>query len=90
MAMTDRITCCVPFCHHTRGDRKGDPILGMREWLCAEHWRLVSGTLKARRAKFRRMYKRTSDIIRKVRICKADERAWEACKRQAIERAAGI
>lgn len=50
-----------------------------REWICGKHWRPVSRRLKwlKRTAKRRGRY----DIA---------ARTWERCKRQAIERAAGI
>lgn len=85
-----RIACVVPFCRHTRGDRKGAPLTRTTEWLCEDHWKLVPIRLKRRRAKLRRMEKRTSDPARLERIDRVDRRAWEACKKNAIEGAAGI
>lgn len=85
-----RICCIVPFCRRTRGDRKGSLLTPGMEWICGEHWRLVPGALKARRAKLRRMRERTDDFGRLVRIRKADMTAWEACKKKAVERAVGI
>jgi hypothetical protein len=88
--VTDRISCCVPFCHRTRGNRKGDPLTPTMEWLCQDHWRLVPPRLKQRRAKLRRIEKRSSDPCIELRVEHADSLVWEACKRHAIERAAGI
>lgn len=88
--MPDRLSCCAPFCKRTRGDRKGDPLTPSLEWLCQDHWKLVPARLKRRRAKLRRMEKRTGDPARLARIDEADRKAWEACKKAAIERAAGI
>lgn len=88
--MTDRLSCCAPFCRRTRGDRKGDPLTPGMEWLCAEHWRLVPIRIKRRRAKLRRMLRRATDPHRRGRIIYADGILWNACKREAIERAAGI
>lgn len=88
--MTDRLSCCVPFCTHTRGDRKNDPLRPGMEWLCADHWRLVPVRLKKRRAKLRRIDKRTDDACVALRVEDADAAVWTACKRYAIERAAGI
>lgn len=88
--MTDRLSCCVPFCSRTRGDRKNDPLFPGMEWLCADHWRLVPTRLKRRRAKLRRIEKRSPDLCIEVRVGRADGRIWEVCKRYAIERAAGI
>ncbi len=88
--MTDRLSCCVPFCHRTRGDRKGDPLLPGMEWLCEEHWKLVPGRLKRRRAKLRRIAKRANDYCVDMGVERVDGLVWEKCKRHAIERAAGI
>jgi hypothetical protein len=85
-----RITCVVPLCRRTRGDRKGDLLRPGMEWLCEGHWRMVSRTLKRRRAKLRSVEKRADDSGRLSRIDAADRVLWERCKRQAIERAAGI
>lgn len=85
-----RITCVVPFCRHTRGDRKGAPLTRTTEWLCEDHWKLVPIRLKRRRAKLRRIAKRTADPARLARIHTADDVAWAACKARAIEGAAGI
>jgi hypothetical protein len=60
------------------------------EWLCSDHWAEVPRRLKQRRAKLRKMAKRANDVARLERIDKADRIAWEACKKTAIERAAGI
>ena len=88
--MSERLLCCVPFCKRTRGDRKGDPLTRGMEWLCQDHWPLVPARLKKRRAKLRKMKKRTDDPARISRIDEADARAWADCKRNAIERAVGI
>lgn len=88
--MVDRLSCCVPFCHRTRGDRKGDPLVPDMEWICREHWRLVPSRLKRRRTKIRRIEKRSDDLCIEFRVEEADLKIWAACKRQAIERAAGI
>jgi len=47
-----RLCCCVPYCRHTRGSRKNDPLpadLAGWEWICAAHWRPVPWPIKARR-----------------------------------------
>lgn len=89
--MTDRITCCIPFCRHTRGNRKGQrPIADGNEWICGEHWRLVSTVIKRRRAKLKRYRKRLYPGPKVERLFDIDDRLWEVAKKQAIERAAGI
>lgn len=88
--MTDRLSCCVPFCKRTRGDRKNDPLRPGMEWLCQDHWKLVPARIKRRRAKIRRIETKTDDQCVAWRCEDADNRAWDICKRYAIERAAGI
>ena len=114
--MAARLTCCVPFCRRTRGDRKNSPVTEGMEWVCADHWPLVSRRTKAfRRAADAELAKAqaicdaieleaqihggvTFDILNRFRP--ADDRrrkarrrswrAWERCKREAIERGMGI
>lgn len=89
--MTKRISCCVPFCAHTRGDRKGQPPLKEGdEWICGDHWRLVSKVLKRRRSKLKRYRRRLHPSPKVDRLFEIDDRLWLAAKKQAIEKAAGI
>lgn len=85
-----RIGCMVPFCSASRGDLKGDPLRDDMEWLCGRHWAPISKRLKRRRARLRRIAKRTNDAVLLRRIDQADRRIWERCKREAIERAGGV
>lgn len=85
-----RIACCVPFCRRTRGDRKGWPLTEGDEWICQDHWPLVSKTIKKRRAKLRRYLKRLRPGPKVGRVLDIDDRLWAKAKKQAIERAAGI
>lgn len=39
--MTERISCCVPFCRRTT---RNDGTFS--EWICGKHWRLVSRKAK--------------------------------------------
>lgn len=96
--MADRIACCVPFCGRTC---RGDPI--RHEWVCGAHWRSVSAVLRRRKARlFRRARHLYGDngywafpagsprrmaAVKMERVCRM---AWQRCKKQAIERAAGI
>lgn len=75
-----RISCIVPFCRRTRGDRKGDPITPGMEWICAEHFRPIDRAMK-------RIYRRA---IRRDRCSPATARIWRRLKRAAIEAAAGL
>ena len=77
-----RVTCLVPFCRHTRGDRKNDPLprpLGGYEWICAEHWRPVPRKAKRALAAGKRRGRPSLSAI-----------AWRRCRRKAIEAAVGI
>lgn len=83
--MTDRVSCCAPFCNRTV--RRDKLAYGASEWICQTHYRLVDIKLKRQRSALRRR-----NIKRKEweRYVKTDDRMWLRIKRQAIERAAGI
>jgi hypothetical protein len=99
-----RIGCCVPFCRHTRGQRKGEePIREGEEWVCGEHWRRVPRRDRARLTRARRWYRKrfgrnaahlypagSPDRIAAVRYGRHLQGCWERCKRAAIEAAGGI
>lgn len=74
-----RLRCIVPFCAHTRGDRKGDPLIPGMEWICSEHWRLTSKAWRRRLFLFKRRHR--FDLA---------ARTWQRLKAQAIERAVGL
>lgn len=93
-----RIACVVPFCRRTRHNRDG-----VSEWICGDHWMAVSKTLRRRKARLSRAYTRrfgdahfskyeagSPQRIACVRLARLFDRAWNAAKRQAIERAGGI
>ncbi|WP_159953151.1 hypothetical protein [Rhizobium sp. 18065] len=99
--MTDRISCCVPYCRRTTIGK------GFNEWICGKHWPLVPRSTKAA---WRTTKKRVRAVIRRkpeyrewwlfpsgsparlsaVKMWRRHDNAWERCKREAIERAAGI
>jgi hypothetical protein len=94
--MNDRLSCSVPFCRRTIKDDGG-------EWICQRHWMAVSPTMRRRKYLFFRRYKKrfgrngywlypagSPDRLEAVRLDRLCRKAWEACKRAAIERAAGI
>ena len=101
-----RICCIVPFCRHTRGDRKANPLTVGMEWICERHWKLVPRALKHRKklankiadraeARFMQRYEQqggyTIAQLQRVQSAKnLAHRAWERCKAAAIERAAGL
>lgn len=57
--MTVRLRCIVPFCKRTRGQRKGErPISEGEDWICGEHWRLLSPSTRAANQKVLREARR--------------------------------
>ena len=93
---TLRVRCCVPFCSHTRGQRKGDlpPIHEKTEWICGEHW---MGIPKRMRQAHSRAWNWTAGLPYRRKGApegrlnrRAGRRIWERCKRYAIERAVGV
>jgi hypothetical protein len=101
-----RLRCEVPFCKRTRGRRKGDaadPDPAHEQWICGDHWRRVSPHLRRRKARLERLYRRrfgdasfwtfpggSPKRIAAVKLDRLCRLAWERCRRQAIEHAAGI
>lgn len=79
--MSERITCCVPFCRRTYHNREG-----YSEWICVDHWRL---TAKIDRKIYSRRRKLACQELTEHRIQKANT-MWNVLKKQAIERAVGI
>lgn len=84
--MSDRITCCVPFCRGTRGLRKADAGIMPEEWICSKHWKLVPARLKRLRSAARRVGRKGQA----ERTYKIDGWLWRECKRAAIEAAGGL
>lgn len=89
-----RLSCVVPFCRHTVGQRKGQPpIVEGAEWVCGQHWRHVSRHTKRRLARLRRLKERARQLGRQSvfeHLVRQGALVWEDAKRQAIEAAAGI
>ena len=83
--MTARLPCSVPFCRRTTATGR------FAEWLCANHWPLVSPALKARKRKAARLLRQARlRGLEKPMIEARAAQIWERCKAEAIERAAGI
>lgn len=60
-----RIGCCVPFCHRTCGQRKGEEpmVRGYSyRWMCGRHWMSLPRRL---RALVRRHRRRTDRVLSK-------------------------
>lgn len=72
--MPDRLKCIVPFCRHTRGDRKSDPLRPGMEWICAKHWSTTNTTWRRRYGLFKR--RQRWDLA---------ARMWEGLKQQAVD-----
>jgi hypothetical protein len=102
--VSDRISCCVPYCRRTVAKGRIDPH---HEWLCRNHWRLVPRVVKAKKRLADRIWDRANDrflasytaqgctftIPQYQRAIAAQALArdlWARCKREAIERAVGI
>lgn len=96
--VSDRISCLCPGCRRTYHNREG-----YNEWICGNHWRLVSPTARRRYSKLRSRYKRrfgtngfwhypagSPNRIEAVRLDRLCGKAWEKVKIQAIERSVGI
>ncbi|NTF54900.1 hypothetical protein G6L12_08330 [Agrobacterium rhizogenes] len=103
--MTDRISCCVPFCRRTISKDKLAET--HNEWICQKHWAMVPKSLKRRKRVTEQLWERSNDrFLDQVRaqecgftwpqhgrVMAARDLAvkiWERCKAAAIERAAGI
>lgn len=98
--MTDRLSCCVPFCRRTTKENFG-------EWVCGSHWRNVPSSIRdnfnaekrrvrkiiARKPEYREWWKYpggSSDRLAAVAMWRRYGNAWDACKAAAIEGEAGI
>lgn len=78
---SDRIPCQVIGCGRTTKD------LGtFSEWICGDHYRLVSRRIKRLRARVRREQRGKANTI----LSRINLYLWREAKRQAIERAMGI
>lgn len=75
-----RLKCCILGCNGSTGK-------DYEEWICSNHWPLVSKTIKRRRAMLRRRGKKTGWTEQLKRM---DDALWERAKKQATERSMGI
>jgi len=92
MVENGRIRCAVPYCGHTRGQRKGQPKLRRGdEWVCSEHWRLVDPATKHMKRRWERKARKLQPTDKLYEFAKRNvDYWWSRCKTEAIERAAGI
>lgn len=84
--MIIRLTCLVPGCTHSRGPRKGDEpaISPTTQWICGDHWIAIPKALRQERRAA------VQDLMLRHGSPGRAERAWEACKSAAVEKAAGL
>ena len=93
----ERVRCCVPFCRRTRA-----PQDRFAEWVCPTHWTAVDRRLRRLHARCKKAANKATwrnprwgwavkdpDSVAWHAVAR-EARVWERCKRQAIERAAGI
>ncbi|MFC5509337.1 hypothetical protein [Bosea massiliensis] len=97
--MTTRIHCCVPFCRRTTAKPYS-------EWICGKHWPLVPKRVKLFRRRADASLDRARAAMAAIldmsderypdtmialnKAHRRSQRAWERCKRFAIERAMGL
>ncbi len=98
--MSDRLSCCVPYCRCTTKRN-------VSEWICGKHWRLVPRKLRSDYASAKRIARRlvarkpayrewwaypggSSNRLAAVALRRRLDRLWDRCKTAAIEGAAGI
>lgn len=92
----DRTPCCVPYCRRSTKH-------SYSEWICSVHWPAVPKRLKRRLSLFKRRYRQrygntawhlypagSDNRIGAVRVDRLIRKVWAACKKAAIESAAGI
>lgn len=92
--MTDRISCCVPFCRRTKL-----AVPGLYEFICSDHTKLVNRPTRRKYKRFLRRYQQVSaptehvdiELYKEARRL-VDILNWmfERMKKQAIERSAGL
>jgi hypothetical protein len=87
--MTDRIPCVVPFCRRTA---PYDEDRAHQEIICGKHWRMIDRRWRRRHTFISRILTKLepAEVKNPRKVLRVAEKIWAACKRQAIERAAGI
>lgn len=83
MTKPGRIACEVPFCRRTADAAKIAPDDLIVCWKC---WRLADARPRLLYRKADRKFKATGE----ERYFRLRHRAWERCRKQAIERSGGI
>lgn len=100
--MSDRISCLVPFCRRTRGQRKGEgPIREGEEWICGKHWSLIPKAYRRAHQRLCRQARRmelawwklpagSPQRTASIRMCQRLARLWRRLRQAAVERAGGL
>lgn len=98
----ERIRCCVPFCRRTVSADKGfDDWICCKHWRIVSYPTRAAYSLAKRRARrivarrpsyrcFWKLRPGSPERLSAVAMWRRLDQAWETCKREAIERAAGI
>ena len=81
-----RLACCVPFCTHTRGDRKGDPVAQYDVFICRDHWVTIPRQMRRAYQRKRFIWKQTGKEADGI----VQWRLFKRLMRYATERAVGI
>ena len=78
--MSNRLSCCVPFCKRTTTRTEFD------EWRCGVHWRLIDKDKRRVYGRHLRRWRRYGSTA----YGPAAARIWSRLRGQAIQRAAGL
>ena len=79
-----RQRCIVPHCNRTRWLRPEE------EWICQQHWSVVSRRGRSLYSRVRRKLKRYPMIVTAPSLRLLEARLWARLKAEAIERGMGL
>lgn len=99
--MTERVHCSVPFCKRTRRPNGSDEWVCGKHWALVPRQTRAAYNLAKRRSRriiarkplYREYWKLSPGSparLSAVAMWRRVDSAWERCKREAIERAAGL
>lgn len=84
--MSGRVHCVVPFCRRTTTPGR---FGANAQWICGDHWRMVSKDRRRVWGRLRRQWRRYGPQTG-IHFDARWWRIWDRLKREAIERAGGI
>jgi len=89
MTSRTRVHCVVPFCRRTA---PYDEARAHQEIICGKHWRGIDRRWRSRHALIVRVLTKLGphQVRDPRKVLHMADTIWAACKRQAIERAAGV